>query len=73
MSITTLFILCMCLQAQGRDRAVPLSNSVSMCEESRIKYLQRKATQRGAESTEGPLPLTQGLDLHLIRELYLEP
>ncbi|XP_053476171.1 leucine-rich repeat-containing protein 9 isoform X2 [Ictalurus furcatus] len=47
-------------KAMGRDCAVPLSNSVSACEEPRIRCVQRKATSRGTGSTENPLPFTQG-------------
>ncbi|KAF4089841.1 hypothetical protein AMELA_G00042860 [Ameiurus melas] len=47
-------------KAMGRDCAVPLSNSVSVCEEPRIRCVQRKATRRGTGSTENPLSFTQG-------------
>ncbi|MCJ8731078.1 hypothetical protein PDJAM_G00191760 [Pangasius djambal] len=47
-------------KALGRDCAVPLSNSVSACEEPHIRFAGRKATRRGTESAENPLPFTQG-------------
>ncbi|TST98544.1 Leucine-rich repeat-containing protein 9 [Bagarius yarrelli] len=47
-------------KAVGRDSAVPLSNSISVCEEPRIRLVWQKATRCGAESTEEPLPITQG-------------
>ncbi|XP_060780549.1 leucine-rich repeat-containing protein 9 [Neoarius graeffei] len=47
-------------KAMGRDCVVPLSNSISACEELRIRFVQRKATSWGTESTENPLPFKQG-------------
>ncbi|XP_053088423.1 leucine-rich repeat-containing protein 9 isoform X1 [Pangasianodon hypophthalmus] len=47
-------------KALGRDCAVPLSNSVSACEEPHVRFVRRKATRRGTESAENPLPFTQG-------------
>ncbi|XP_058242803.1 leucine-rich repeat-containing protein 9 isoform X2 [Hemibagrus wyckioides] len=44
----------------GRDCAVPLSNSLSACEEPHVRFVQRKASGRGSESTEKLLAITQG-------------
>ncbi|XP_053357223.1 leucine-rich repeat-containing protein 9 [Clarias gariepinus] len=47
-------------KATGRECAVPLSNSVSMCDEPRIRFAQRKAARCGTEMKENPLHSTHG-------------
>ena len=36
------------LQAQGLDEGVPLSNSVSVSDKPRVRFLSRKAKERGS-------------------------
>lgn len=40
--------LCMLLQAQGLDEGVPLSNSVSVSDKPRIRFLVKKAKERNS-------------------------
>ncbi|KAF7710766.1 leucine-rich repeat-containing protein 9 isoform X1 [Silurus meridionalis] len=47
-------------KAMGRASGVPLSNSVSICEEPCIRFLERQATRRGTKSTEIPLLFKHG-------------
>ncbi|KAK3554466.1 hypothetical protein QTP70_023488 [Hemibagrus guttatus] len=54
-----------------RDCAVPLSNSLSACEDPHIRFVQRKASGRGSEHTEKLLAITQVSGQLIISKAFL--
>ena len=50
-------------QTLGRERAVPLSNSVSASECLRINFIQKQRTKSAQEFSSDPLPFRQGVKI----------
>ncbi|XP_035387168.1 leucine-rich repeat-containing protein 9 isoform X1 [Electrophorus electricus] len=57
-------------EAVGRDRAVPLTNSVSVCEQLRIRHAQRQAAEQSVKPPD-PLPFRHGQ--LIVSKVFLGP